>query len=63
MFPDVPAVGYFRFREPALLLRDPELVKAVLVKDFAKFHDNSFEIDIKVDPMFGINPFTTKGLQ
>ena len=42
-------------------MRDPELVKTVLVKDFASFHDNDVEIDPEVDPLFGKNPFVLRG--
>lgn len=34
-----PFVGVHVFTQPAVLLRDPELVKRILVKDFSKFCD------------------------
>lgn len=43
------------------MVRDPELLKSVLITEFNSFHDNDFYIDEKVDPMFGKNPFVLKG--
>lgn len=34
-----PYVGIFAFDEPGLLIRDPELIKQILVKDFAHFQN------------------------
>uniref|UniRef100_A0A1B6CY50 Cytochrome P450 n=1 Tax=Clastoptera arizonana TaxID=38151 RepID=A0A1B6CY50_9HEMI len=38
-FPNAPAVGFYDLRTPALLIRDPEIIRTVLVKDFSSFHD------------------------
>jgi len=38
-FPKEPMVGMFWHREPILLLRDPEFIKKVLIKDFSVFPD------------------------
>lgn len=46
-----------------ILIRDPELIKTVLVKDFNSFCDNGFELSEKIDPLLGYNPFGVKGLQ
>jgi hypothetical protein len=40
---DEPFVGFYQGRSPALLIRDPELVKNILVKDFAHFVDHGFK--------------------
>jgi cytochrome P450 family 6/cytochrome P450 family 28 len=53
--------GVFKFGQPLLLVRDPELIKTVLVKEFNSFHDNDFESDPEVDPLFGRNPFLLTG--
>lgn len=34
-------VGYFQFLTPSLLIRDPELINQVFVKDFSHFEDRS----------------------
>ena len=53
--------GVFKVRQPLLLIRDPEIVKNVLVKDFNSFHDNDIESGPDVDPVFGRNPFVLTG--
>lgn len=40
-----PMVGIYLFFKPALLLRDPELIKRVLVTDFEHFHDRGVHYD------------------
>lgn len=37
--PGARIVGYYGFRRPLLLVRDPDLIKQILVKDFGAFHD------------------------
>ena len=34
-FPEEPYVGIYQFLSPMLLIRDPELIKQVMVKDFS----------------------------
>lgn len=57
-----PFVGIWVFRNPAIVINSPELVKAVLVKDFAHFADRSTHADRSHDPLgadnlfFGKNP-------
>ncbi|KAK7869522.1 hypothetical protein R5R35_002296 [Gryllus longicercus] len=60
-FSGQPACGYFKCLQPALLLRDPELVGTVLVKDFSSFKDNDIYMPSDIDPMFGRSPFSEKG--
>ncbi|XP_077285097.1 cytochrome P450 6B7-like [Arctopsyche grandis] len=42
-FPDEKYVGMFNMGRPELLIRDPELIKSILVKDFDHFYDRFFE--------------------
>lgn len=58
---DVPYVGVYRFLEPAIVLRDPELIKDVLIKDFMSFDKNDTFIDGKRDPLLKHNPFFLTG--
>jgi hypothetical protein len=53
--------GVFKFGQPVLLVRDLEMIKSILLKDFASFHDNDIETDPDVDPLFCRNPFVLKG--
>jgi cytochrome P450 family 6 len=41
-------VGYFQCRTPVLLVRDPELVKHVLVKDFSHFTDHGMQVTTNI---------------
>jgi cytochrome P450 family 6 len=50
---DKPYVGIFSFDKPSLLLRDVDLVKDILVKDFQNFTDHTFTVEDKFDPLFG----------
>jgi cytochrome P450 family 6 len=58
---DKPYVGIFSFDKPSLLLRDPELVKSVLVKDANIFADRIITVNSNLDPMLGKSLFTIKG--
>ena len=47
-------VGAFDFMTPVIVLRDPELIKSVTIKDFDNFMDHpSFVVDASVDPLYG----------
>ena len=50
---DKPYVGIFSFDKPSLLIRDVELVKNILVKDFQKCMDRIVSIEERFDPLFG----------
>lgn len=41
-------VGTFQFGKPMLILRDPEVIKQMLVKDFDHFEDHRVLFDDKV---------------
>jgi hypothetical protein len=53
--------GAFKLSKPMLIIRDPELIKDILVRHFTSFHDNYILVDIDADPMFGRNPFVLRG--
>ncbi|CAI6374079.1 unnamed protein product [Macrosiphum euphorbiae] len=44
-FPDVKLLGFYQMMEPMLLIRDPELIHSILVKDFSYFTDHGFVMD------------------
>ena len=58
---DKPYVGIFSFDKPSLLIRDPELVKNILVKDFQNFVDRTFSLEDTFDPLFAKNISVLKG--
>nr|XP_029709781.1 probable cytochrome P450 308a1 [Aedes albopictus] len=61
-YPTASWVGIYElFNKPAIVVRDLELVKEVLVGSFQHFQKNSFEVDETIDPLVAINPFTQYG--
>lgn len=40
--PDAPFVGFYIFHKPCLLLRDPEIIKDIMIRNFDHFHDRHF---------------------
>ncbi|KAL1132417.1 hypothetical protein AAG570_010372 [Ranatra chinensis] len=59
--PEEPALGIYNLRQPQLVIRNFELMKQVLVKDFNSFHDNVIYIDKDEDPILGNSPFVSRG--
>ncbi|XP_071651117.1 cytochrome P450 9e2-like [Temnothorax longispinosus] len=60
-FPDAKYVGMMDITTPNVLLRDPELIKGVMVKDFEYFPDHRSFVDESVEPLFGRNTFFLRG--
>jgi cytochrome P450 family 6 len=58
---DKSYVGIFSFDKPKLLIREVELVKNILVKDFQYFIDRVASSDEKLDPLFSRALFMIKG--
>lgn len=52
--------GIFVIDKPVLVLRDPELVKRVLVKDFHQFVNRTTNVMQENQPIFGNLPFFSK---
>lgn len=46
-------IGIFVAFKPSLVVRDPELIRTILVKDFAHFQDRGIQIDEENDPLSG----------
>jgi cytochrome P450 family 9 len=55
--------GVFHLMIPFLLIRDPELIKMVTVKDFEHFLDRQAPISEDAEPLFGKALFNLKGEQ
>lgn len=54
-YPTARYVGYYKIGEPALIIRDLELVKEILVTKFNAFNMNDFACDPEVNrEAFGI---------
>ncbi|XP_060522639.1 cytochrome P450 9e2-like [Cylas formicarius] len=61
MYPNERYFGIYQFYLPALLIRDPELIKQLTVKDFDHFTDHRGFIDPESDPLWGKNLVALKG--
>ncbi|XP_073996483.1 cytochrome P450 6a22-like [Rhodnius prolixus] len=62
-FNDKKLMGFYGPLEPMILLRDPELIKQVLIKDFNSFCDGGLTVRKHIDPLLAYNPFGEKGLE
>ncbi|KAF5289836.1 hypothetical protein FQR65_LT11722 [Abscondita terminalis] len=60
-YPDHPYVGFYKLRQHAILIRDPELVQKVLISDFNYFNENDFDIDKENDYIILKNPLLARG--
>ncbi|GLH05688.1 Cytochrome P450 6a2 [Gryllus bimaculatus] len=47
----LPFGGVYQITRPALFIRDPELIKQILVKDFACFQDRGIFVDEQLNPL------------
>ncbi|XP_019875690.2 cytochrome P450 9e2-like [Aethina tumida] len=61
MFPNARYSGFYQFITPTLVLRDPDLIKQITIKDFDHFMDHRTLIPEESDPMFGKNLVSLKG--
>lgn len=50
-FPNEKVVGFFRASRPELILRDPEIIKRVLVTDFTSFYPRGLNLHKEVEPL------------
>ncbi|XP_013112454.1 cytochrome P450 6g1 isoform X1 [Stomoxys calcitrans] len=55
-----PVVGIYVLHQPALVIREPLLIKSVLIKEFHNFHDRYCKIDESVDRFGSLNLFFAK---
>ncbi|XP_060824009.1 uncharacterized protein LOC132911409 [Bombus pascuorum] len=46
-----PMVGLFMRRSPVLVLKDPELIKDVIIRDFSTFTDRGFAVHERTEPL------------
>lgn len=50
-FKNEPMFGIFARRTPVLVVRDPEYIKDILIKDFTSFSDRGMTIHEKIEPL------------
>lgn len=44
---------------PSIVVRDPDLIKDILITQFDSFRANDFNLSKKYDPLLATNPFFT----
>lgn len=59
-FPEARYVGFYDCMTPAILVRDPQLVKSLTITNFEHFHDN-FGFTTEVEPLYYNSLFSLKG--
>ncbi|KAJ9594227.1 hypothetical protein L9F63_014387 [Diploptera punctata] len=54
-------VGFYSLDQPAIVVRDLDLIRSVLVKDFNNYADHFIELDQDLDPLGSKGLFAMKG--
>lgn len=60
-FPNERVCGFYKFRQPCLMIRDPDVIKQICIKYFEKFSDHLSTIDDSVDFLWANNLFALRG--
>ncbi|XP_011702160.1 PREDICTED: cytochrome P450 9e2-like isoform X2 [Wasmannia auropunctata] len=58
---DAKYTGIFDFTSPVVMIRDPELIKSIAIKNFDSFQDHLLFGTKIQDPLFGTNLFSLRG--
>lgn len=56
-YSDEPYIGYYKLLRPAIVARDPDLIRDILITNFNCFRHNDLKLSKKHDPLTAINPF------
>lgn len=59
--PEAKYVGMYEFTTPLIIIRDPELIKTIGVKEITNFTNHRPFVDVRVDPMLGEVLFAMQG--
>lgn len=62
-YKNVPYFGFYKILDPVIVLRDSDLIKDILIKDFPNFQANEAMIEAKDDPLLACNPSFRDGEQ
>ncbi|XP_043529637.1 cytochrome P450 9e2-like isoform X1 [Frieseomelitta varia] len=60
-FPNVKYFGVYHFVTPVIVIKDPELISSIAVKNFDNFTDHVTIMDEKIDPLSGKGLFFLRG--
>ncbi|XP_055679444.1 probable cytochrome P450 9f2 [Lutzomyia longipalpis] len=61
MYPKERIVGYFDFRDPVVVVLDPEILKQLAVKEFDSFSDHKVILTDDADTLFSNSLFALQG--
>ncbi|XP_072748583.1 uncharacterized protein [Anoplolepis gracilipes] len=61
LHPEAKYVGMFDMRIPVVVIRDPDLIKSIALKNFDLFPDHRTFLEENQEPLFGKNLFSLKG--
>lgn len=50
-FPHERYFGIFVFQTPTLVIKDPQLIRHIMIKDFSYFYNRTFKVDEELDPL------------
>jgi cytochrome P450 family 9 len=62
MLKDHPYAGFFVFKQPIIILRDPELIKTIAVKDFEYFTDHRSILPEDGEPLWSRGLVSLQGM-
>lgn len=60
-YPNAKFIGIFQFTKPVLMIKDPDMIKKVCVKNFDHFVDHTIVLRDDIDPLLGKNLVSLKG--
>ncbi|XP_011152942.1 cytochrome P450 9e2 [Harpegnathos saltator] len=60
-FPNTKYYGFYNFMTPTFIIRDPELITSVAIKNFNNFCDHNSFVNKELDPMASRNIFSLRG--
>lgn len=61
-YPKASYIGFYRvMNEPAILCRDTEMIKEIMIKNFPNFTDNVLYVNEKREDLVFCNPFIARG--
>ncbi|XP_014208466.1 cytochrome P450 9e2-like [Copidosoma floridanum] len=61
LHPNAKYYGTFDFNTPAIVVKDPELIRDIFIKNFEYFPDHRSFVTEEMDPIVGRNVFSLKG--
>jgi len=61
LFPDVKYFGFYEFMTPIYVIRDPEMITTIAIKNFDNFCDHRDLLNKKIEPLISKNLFAING--